>query len=281
MANDLKITIPVKDGKGLNEQKMDALFQQLEEFVNNIKLNADNIQASSITFDEFQQPIVDDTYLEFDTTVSVGSSSLTSVVIGEIGSVSKISDRRVNKGHFVEKSATVSSNAAVQDAYINSQTTGTIAALSGTDFVSFAPAASFSVAARQRPLLVTLVPTGDSATPGYIEFNHSRSSGTESWQFTYAFVWVIGGVETYFSSFIANVQNLADSGTDAIGTSSTTARMRLPSVPPILIPRNSSDADEDLTIELQAKVVNNIGTSAITSDTTVSLVNMKLVATEI
>lgn len=282
MPNDLKITIPVKDGNGLNEQKLDALFQQLEEFVNNIKLNGDNLQTNSVTFDKFQQPIIDETFLVFDGSISVASSSLTSVKIAEIGSVSKLQDRRVNTGHFPDKLVTVTPGAAVQDRYVATQVTGTIAELDGETRLSFSPAASVIITAKQRPLLITVVPTGDSASPGYIEFDFSWSSN-EEFNFRVLTEWYINDETTGrgISWLEADVDNFTSSGASILQTNTTAARVRLPSIPPILIRRSTSDSDEELTIELKATVLNSNGTTSIASDCVISLVNMQIVCTEI
>lgn len=280
MANNLKIILPLSDNKGVTQEKLDAFWQQLEEFVNNSKLNSDNIQGNSITFGKIAEPIIDATYLEKPDTIGVKQNSITSAVAGEITSADKFADRRINKGHFKEKTKWSGVGYAdLRTEYVEVLLSGT-ASPTTTNLTSFDPPQTVNIRAGQRPILMAIVPLGDSATPGSINIDLEYVDTNQVFDNIFNLTWRTGvgenevkGWHRFYMEDFANSPNI-DSAT-------TSSYIKLPSWAPAFLIRTSENSDgEELTLELTTSI-KTTANDTLATNPQISFTNMAMIVTEI
>lgn len=96
MANNLNVRIPWQANKGFTEEKWEAALRQVENFVNNVKLTSDNINAGEIGWDKFPSSIVDEEKLTLASgSLSIVSNSLDGSELGSMADPDKIQDKTV------------------------------------------------------------------------------------------------------------------------------------------------------------------------------------------
>ena len=181
MANNFTLRLPMADNKGFNDQKLDAFYRQIEEFVNNIRLTSDNINTAELDYTLFSSTFIDTTKLTSTSSqIGVRDGSFSETNVGVINDVTKIAPASLEDPHMMERSVGTTGTAGdVTQLSLNNTTLQT--ALGGNQ--SLTPPAKTTFTQRGRPCMIFFTP--DSTGTGKIQVGGTATTvGTDlTWRF--------------------------------------------------------------------------------------------------